>query len=70
MTKAERGYGNEQIRMDKENNYDGAINKYVEMVQVLKSYFGLDKVTSRNIAQYDFSNGGHGKIMTKKNGNI
>ena len=54
----------------KENNYDGAINKYVEMVQVLKSYFGLDKVTSRNIAQYDFSNGGHGKIMTKKNGNI
>ena len=54
----------------KENNYDGAINKYVEMVQVLKSYFGLDKVTSRNIAQYDFSNGGHGKIMIKKNGNI
>lgn len=50
----------------KENNYDGAINKYVEMVQVLKSYFGLDKVTSRNIAQYDFSNGGHGKIMTKR----
>ena len=23
VTKAERGYGNEQIRMDKENNYDG-----------------------------------------------
>lgn len=60
--------GTEQLV--KENNYDGAINKYVEMVQVLKTYFGLDKVTSRNIAQYDFSNGGHGKIMTKKNGNI
>ncbi|MBO5138312.1 MAG: hypothetical protein J6B89_01560 [Bacilli bacterium] len=46
-------------------NYQGAIRKYMEMVQVLKEYYGI-QTPQQIIENYDNSQGGHGKIYTLK----
>ena len=46
------------------NNYDKAVLKYTEMVNLLKNTYGLNNIdiNSLNKNEYDFSKGGHGHI--------
>lgn len=48
-----------------EKNYQGAIRKYMEMVQALKEYYGI-QTPQQIIENYDNSKGGHGKVYTLK----
>lgn len=47
-----------------EKNYDFAIMRYKEMVNSLKDYYGIN-VEIHPDEDYDYTNGGHGKVKTK-----
>lgn len=47
----------------KDNKYDDAITRYMEMISSLKEYFSLEDINLMEIAKdYDMKNGGHGKL--------
>ena len=48
-------------RLVKENKFDQAITKYVDMVNSLKDYYGI-KNDINGFENYDASKGGHGKL--------
>lgn len=45
-------------------HFDLAIAKYVEMVNILKNMYGINM--EANVADYDYSRGGHGYVLTKE----
>lgn len=45
----------------KENKYDEAVERYSEMTNALKDYYGLT-TKEKMPSDYDYKNGGHGKV--------
>ena len=54
-------YLSQTANLISENKYDEAIDRYKEMVDSLKDYFGTRDLTV-TIENYDMSKGGHGKV--------
>jgi len=45
-----------------DQNYDEAVNRYKEMVNALKEYYGIKEEITEIAKGYDIAQGGHGKL--------
>lgn len=53
----------------KENQYETAIQKYIQMTQNLQNYYACS--SSKKVPnEYDYQNGGHGKVLFKKHSEV
>lgn len=52
------------VSMIENKEFEQAIAKYIEMVNLLKNTYGVKQ--DNKIIDYDYSNGGHGYVFTKK----
>lgn len=54
------------IHLYEDNKYDKAIERYKEMFDSLKDYFGYKNIPYTIPQEYDYKNGGHGFNIKKK----
>ncbi len=56
------------VSLVEQHQVEEAVSQYKKMIQVLKEYYGIAEITEKelsNYQNYDFHQGGHGKIKCK-----